>query len=125
MQQTKTHQVPVVENDFNGRARSPGASSLVAFLSSCVLSALLVACNIDIPQPMTDVHVQVLADGSCSIEHEEVACADLGARLEQKFPRHDCHILLDVDQHATFEPVGAALRSIQSHDFVKLDFSHG
>lgn len=72
-----------------------------------------------------DVHVHILADGSCSIEHVSIACSDVGAGLEQKFPRHDCHVLIEVDRRSTYVPVGQALKSIQSPGFVSVEFSHG
>jgi len=123
MQQSPPHCAPPRDNDSRGRVITSGFSSIATVLSSWVLCISLAACNVDIPHPLTDVHIHVLADGSCAIEHEVVDCARLGAQLERQFPRHDCHILMDVDRRAAFEHVGEALRSIQSHSFANLEFS--
>jgi len=87
------------------------------------LSLLLSACDISVPYPLTDVHVHAFADGSCGIEQAVVPCAEVGARLGERFKRRECHVLLDVDRRATFDHVGEALRSIQNRGCVAVEFA--
>ena len=125
MEKDKTCQVPTgllsIVPSSAGSACS--ARLFIACLLACVLSALLSGCGVDVPYPMADVHVQILTDGSCAIERVSVACADVGARLGQRFPRHDCHILIEPDRQAKYESVGQVLRSIQSGGFVNVGFN--
>src|SRR5579871_2857009 len=81
-------------------------------ISMSAVSALLAACDVEIPVPMTDVHVQIDRDGSCFVAHSPVACAEIGERLSEMFPDHNCHVIIDADRRTFFVPVGDALASI-------------
>ena len=86
----------------------------VPWIFTVAIGMALAACDyVEVPVRMTDVHVQVAADGSCSIEHIVVACSDVGQRLGRIYPRHDCNIIIDVDRHATYDHVGSVRRNRQ------------
>jgi biopolymer transport protein ExbD len=60
--------------------------------------------------------------GRCASGDVTFDCSEAGAALRKRFPDGNPEIMICADRDATFEVVGAAVKSIQMAAFIKVGF---
>jgi biopolymer transport protein ExbD len=92
-----------------------------AFSAASLGCTLVVGC-FAAAEPPSSLEVFVRDDGSCTVLSQDVACKEVGERLEAAHVPVTDTIVLNGSRLASYEMVGAAMYSLQRAGYANVQF---